>query len=113
LKPASRLRWAAGAASLLAAALALPAAALAQAAAPAKAQACAPCHGPLGVSQVPDTPHLAGQPAIYLRRQLEAYRRGERRDERMAIVAKELSEREIDELARWYESIEVTAKPPR
>jgi cytochrome c553 len=90
----------------------IPGAALAQAgSAPAKAGVCAPCHGPVGLSQAPDTPHLAGQPALYFRRQLEAYRRGERRDERMAIVAKELSDREIDELARWYESIEVAAKP--
>ena len=100
---------------LLAAALglAIPGAALSQSAAPPKAQACAVCHGALGISQAPDTPHLAGPPAIYLQRQLRAYRGGERRHELMSIVARELSDQDIDELARWYESIEVTAKPRR
>ena len=42
----------------------------------AKAQVCAVCHGPLGVSTQPDTPHLAGQPAIYLSAQMKAYRNG-------------------------------------
>lgn len=91
--------------------LAGPGAARAQGAAPPQAQACAVCHGALGLSQAPDTPHLAGQPAIYLARQLRAYRSGERRHEVMNVVSKGLSDPEIDELARWYASIEVTAKP--
>jgi cytochrome c553 len=97
---------------LLAAAAALlgAGAAFGQTAPPASAQPCGVCHGALGLSQAPDTPHLAGQPALYLRRQLQAYRSGERRHELMNIVAKGLSERDIDELARWYESVEVSAK---
>jgi cytochrome c553 len=91
--------------------LAMPGAALSQPAAPPKARACAVCHGALGLSQAPDTPHLAGQPAIYLERQLRAYRSGERRHELMNIVARELSDHDIEELARWYESVEVSAKP--
>lgn len=91
--------------------LAGPGAACAQAAAPPQAQACSVCHGPLGLSTMPDTPHLAGQPAIYLARQLRAYRSGERRHEVMNVVSKPLSDPDIDELARWYASIEVSARP--
>lgn len=68
------------------------------------------CHGELGLSKAPDTPHLAGQPALYLRRQLEAYRSGARRHEVMNVVARTLSDADIDALARWYESIDVTAQ---
>ena len=32
-----------------------------------KAQTCAVCHGPLGLSVTPDAPNLAGQPALTLR----------------------------------------------
>ena len=101
--------------ALAAAALGLgaPGAALCQVTAPAKAQACVVCHGPLGLAQAPDTPHLAGQPAIYLRQQLQAFRSGERRHERMSIVAKELSDDDIEALARWFESIEITARLPK
>ena len=59
----------------------------------------------------PDTPHLAGQPAIYLRRQLQAYRSRERRHEVMNVVASSLTDAQIEELARWYESVELSAKP--
>ncbi len=76
----------------------------------AKAQACTVCHGPLGVSSMPDTPHLAGQPAIYLKAQLRAYRSGVRKHEVMAVMAKPLSDDDINLLAAWYASISIEAK---
>ena len=93
-------------------ATAVPAAAQDAAAGRAKAQTCNVCHGPLGVSTAPDTPHLAGQPAIYLARQLRAYRSGERKHEVMAVIAKPLTDAEIDDLATWFASIRIEAIKP-
>jgi cytochrome c553 len=77
-----------------------------------KAAACAVCHGRAGLSSVPDAPHLAGQPAIYLEQQLRNYRSGQRRHEQMKVVAKPLSDTDIADLAAWYSSIRVEATPP-
>ncbi len=100
-------------AGLLAAALTGTAAA--QAADPAagrrKALACAVCHGPTGLASAPDTPHLAGQPAIYLAAQLRAYRGGKRAHEVMAVMAKPLSDADIDDLSAWFASLKVEVKP--
>jgi cytochrome c553 len=93
-------------------ATAIPAAAQDAAAGRAKAQACSVCHGPLGVSTAPDTPHLASQPAIYLARQLRAYRSGERKHEVMAVIAKPLTDAEIEDLSAWFSSITIEAKKP-
>lgn len=77
-----------------------------------KAQACAVCHGPAGISTQPDAPNLAGQPAIYLAAQLRAYRSGERKHEVMAVMAKPLSNDDIQNLAAWFASIRIEATPP-
>jgi cytochrome c553 len=79
----------------------------------AKAQACVTCHGPVGWSSAPDTPHLAGQPRTYLIAQLKAFRDGRRKHEVMNVVAKPLGDADIAELAEWYASIpvEVRATP--
>lgn len=74
--------------------------------------ACAACHGPLGVSVLPDAPHLAGQPAIYLVAQLKAYRGGRRAHEVMGLVAKPLTDAEIEDVAAWYSSLKFEVKPP-
>ena len=79
----------------------------------AKAQMCAVCHGPSGLSTTPDAPHLAGQPAIYLAAQLRAYRSGARAHEVMAVMAKTLSDDDISTLAAWYASIRIEAQLPR
>ncbi|MEP7101651.1 MAG: cytochrome c, partial [Burkholderiales bacterium] len=79
----------------------------------AKAQACAVCHGPLGVSVAPDAPNLAGQPAIYLSAQLRAYRSGARKHEVMAVMAKPLSDDDIAQLAVWFAAIRIEASSPR
>ena len=69
-----------------------------------KAAQCAVCHGPQGLSITPDAPNLAGQPALYLGTQLRAYRSGARRHEVMAVIAKPLSDVDIDNLAAWFSS---------
>jgi len=78
----------------------------------AKAQACAVCHGALGVSVTPDAPNLAGQPALYLATQLRAYRSGARKHEVMAVMAKPLSDDDIGHLAAWFAAIRVEATAP-
>ena len=76
----------------------------------AKAQACAPCHGPVGVGVAPDAPNLAGQPRMYLVSQLKAFRAGKRQHEVMSVIAKPLTDDDIDQLAGWFSSIEIEAK---
>ena len=78
----------------------------------AKAAACAVCHGPAGISSAPDAPHLAGMPAIYFVRQMRNYRSGERKHEIMAVMAKPLSDEDINNLAAWYSAIKVEATAP-
>ncbi len=75
-----------------------------------KASTCAVCHGAQGLAQAPDAPHLAGQPAMYLAAQLKAYRAGTRRHEVMAVIAKPLSDDEIENLAAWYASQKISVQ---
>jgi cytochrome c553 len=77
-----------------------------------KAQACAVCHGTLGISTAPDAPNLAGQPVIYLGTQLRAYRDGTRKHEVMAVIAKPLTDDDIQQIAAWFASIRVQATAP-
>jgi cytochrome c553 len=98
---------------LMVAAAAWPAAAADVAAGRQKAQqVCAVCHGPLGVAAAPETPNLAGEPAGYLTRQLQAFRSGARRHEVMAVIAKQLSDAEIADVTAWFASIRVEASAP-
>jgi cytochrome c553 len=79
----------------------------------AKAQLCQACHGVDGISKVPDAPNIAGQVEGYLAVQLRAFKSGARRNDAMTLVAAQLSEQDIDNLAAWYSSIEVSvAKLP-
>jgi cytochrome c553 len=78
----------------------------------AKAQACAVCHGPLGLSVAPDTPNLAGHPATYLVAQLQHFRSGARKHEVMNVMAKMLSDDDMVNLAAWFSAIKVEATAP-
>lgn len=99
--------------ALVALIAALPAAAQNVAAGKNKALACQACHGADGISKLPDAPHLAGQPAVYLERALRAYRTGERRHEAMTVAAKNLSDADIRDLAAYFAAfqIEVRTQP--
>ena len=74
--------------------------------------ACAVCHGPTGMSMMPNAPHLAGQPALYLVEQLKNYRNGKRAHEVMGVIAKPLTDAEIDDLAAWYASLQISVQVP-
>jgi cytochrome c553 len=70
------------------------------------------CHGQDGYSTLPNAPHLAGQPAAYLEEQLRNYRSGRRQHEVMTLIAKPLSDADVENLAAWYSSISISVKPP-
>lgn len=76
-----------------------------------KSAACTVCHGALGLANAPEAPNLAGQSAMYLTSQLKAYRSGARQHEVMSLMAKGLSDADIDNLAAWYESLKVSVAP--
>ena len=54
--------------------------------------ACLACHGERGVSSLPLTPSLAGQPSFYAITQLFLFREGRRQNEAMTAVAKGMSD---------------------
>lgn len=100
---------------LLAAAMVMCAPAMAQDAKAGKAKAsvqCAVCHGANGMSQLPDAPNLAGQVDIYVAKALKDFREGRRSNEMMDVVSKDLTDKDIANLAAWYASIEITVQMP-
>ena len=79
-----------------------------------KAQAaCQICHGEDGLAVLPGAANLSGQQKEYLREQLRAYRSGSRRDPQMSIIAKPLTDADIENLAEWYSSIKMTVEMPK
>ncbi len=76
------------------------------------AGACTTCHGRNGVGTNPMVPHIAGQSAQYLVKQLKEFRDGKREDPQMTIIARGLEDGEIADLAAWYASIEFTVTMP-
>ncbi len=76
------------------------------------ARACSACHGKLGLASDPEVPNLAGQSAYYVEKALKDYQSGAREDRRMTLMSQTLTDEAIDDLAAWYESIEVSAKAP-
>ncbi len=98
-----------------AAILALTATASAQNAADGRqiaSRQCQVCHGLDGIATIPVAPNLAAEAAIYLQAQLKAFRSGERVNEMMSVVAKDLSDADIASVAAWYESIRIVATIP-
>jgi cytochrome c553 len=73
---------------------------------------CQTCHGLDGYAQIPIAPHIGGEPAAYLAEQLHAFRSGERENEMMTLVAKNLSDEQIEDVSAWYASHVATAVPP-
>lgn len=78
-----------------------------------KAGMCAVCHGVDGIAKQPDAANLAGETVLYLTRQLEAFRSGERQHEQMSIIAQGLSDEDIADLSAWYSSLKVTVTMPQ
>jgi cytochrome c553 len=69
---------------------------------------CFVCHGGKGQGEKQDIPALAGQHADYFARTLLEYKNGQRHNDiysRMRLIAQQLSEEEIKELARYYQQV--------
>jgi cytochrome c553 len=69
---------------------------------------CAYCHGGRGQGNVIDMPALAGQGDAYLKQTLSAFKSGQRGNDvyaRMRLIAQQLTDRDIDELARYYSGL--------
>ena len=77
-----------------------------------KATQCQACHGFDGISKLPEAPHIAGQPEPYIVKSLRAYRQGTRKDEMMSLVAKQLTNQDIEDIAAYYSAIEFSVKVP-
>ncbi len=76
-------------------------------------QACATCHGLYGKAQTPMTPNLAGQVPEYMAYQIRNYKTGKRSHEVMSVIAKSLSEEDIENVVAWYTSIKLTVEQPQ
>lgn len=63
---------------------------------------CAGCHGIDGNSTDPLNPKIAGQKESYLRAQLQEFKSGARKSDLMSGPAKEISDAQIVELARYF-----------
>lgn len=77
-----------------------------------RATACQTCHGMDGLSKLPEAPNLAGQVEPYLVKALAEYRDGKRQNEIMNVVAKDLSDTDIADLAAYYGRIQIDVLPP-
>jgi cytochrome c553 len=67
-------------------------------------QQCSMCHGAQGMSQA-DAPNLAGQYPEVVVKQLQDYKRGGRAGSFMQQLARNLSDRDIDDIAAYYNSL--------
>lgn len=70
-----------------------------------KLPACVACHGPGGTGVGTSFPPLAGQPALYLEAQLEAWQQGKRPPGPLGLmqaVARQLSPSDIVAVSRWF-----------
>ena len=63
---------------------------------------CISCHTTTGVSVTTYWPNIAGQQSSYLRKQLADYKSGVRKTLPMAIIAAELSDQQIADVAEYY-----------
>ncbi|WP_406856807.1 cytochrome c [Alsobacter sp. KACC 23698] len=72
-----------------------------------KALQCQTCHGLDGLSKIPEAPHLAGQVEDYLVKALKDYKSGARKNEMMSVVAPNLSDGDMADLAAYYSAIQI------
>jgi cytochrome c553 len=72
---------------------------------------CGSCHG--SIDHKIGSPWLRGQPAAYIKAQLQAFARGERNNDisqQMRNIARHMTPHEIDEAARYYSSFSQPAR---
>ncbi len=79
----------------------------------AAARSCNVCHGTNGLATNPEAPNLAGESAVYIEKQLRAFKSGERQHRQMSIIASGLDLETIKLLAKWYQAMIVTVELPK
>jgi cytochrome c553 len=87
------------AAALIAGACAMPAQAATY---EEKLPACLSCHGEKGISEMPEIPSLAGQPADYVLIQLFLFRQGTRKVEIMNDLAKDMTDDDLRKFSDYF-----------
>lgn len=94
-QPVSLVRWSPKTLQILASADPKPGAAVAGA-------VCVNCHGERGFSASGDYPHLAGQSAEAIYKQLDDYRTGARFNPQMTPVARQLTDDQLAQVAVYF-----------
>jgi cytochrome c553 len=74
----------------------------------AKSALCSTCHGADGNSELSMNPKLAGQSVNYIVKQLMDYKSGARVNATMAAMVGSLSPQDMQDIAAWYSSQQVT-----
>lgn len=74
---------------------------------------CENCHGADGMAVLPGAANLSGQQREYLREQLRAFRSGIRQNPQMSIIAKTLTDDDIENLSSWYSNIKISVEMPK
>ena len=67
-------------------------------------QQCSMCHGAQGLSEA-NAPNLAGQYPEVIIKQLQDYKRGDRGGSFMLQISRNLSDRDIEDVAAYYDSL--------
>lgn len=71
-----------------------------------KALQCQACHGLDGLAKIPGAPHIGGQVKEYLVKSMRDYKSGARKDEMMAVVMRQVSDQDIEDLAAYYAGLQ-------
>jgi cytochrome c553 len=79
----------------------------------AQTQQCQTCHGLDGKATIAEAPNLAAQNEIYLLKALKDYQSGARKNEMMSIVAPNLSDADVADLAAYYSSLPPVGGTPQ
>ncbi|MCO6418322.1 c-type cytochrome [Siccirubricoccus sp. KC 17139] len=66
---------------------------------------CGQCHGPQGISVMPDIPSLAGHPEEFITLQLILFREGIRDTPPMPALTQGLTDQQVEDLAAFYASL--------
>ena len=69
-----------------------------------KAEQCQECHGEAGEGTAEHYPKLAGQRAVYLRKQLSDFQSGARKNEIMSAMAPSLTQQDIADVVAYFSS---------
>jgi cytochrome c553 len=67
-----------------------------------KAEQCQECHGEAGLGTAEHYPKLAGQWAAYIRKQLDDFQSGARKNEFMTPMAAAISKRDVGDIAAYF-----------